>query len=371
MTRRTTLRAIVAAAIVITLSALHWSGAPDVPWFGDEAHKISETSFARLVVAGDFRSPMWTNDRVERANPQVGKLVFAAALVLGGDAVPRDLSILDELSRSTNWQTTEPTRRANLHRLRSVRRVSAVCNAISAATLFWIASAASMTGGAAAAIVFAIHPTVDELGSMAVFDPLMTTFFVLTIAAAGRAARTGGRGALIAAAILSALCFQTRLSGLFAWAGAAATIAVARRRRAVADVAILTAVMIAVSFAVNPFYWSLNPVRRFLWQIDDLAVIMTWNHAAIHSLPKRLAFEWRILGGGLFAGIALWLALLAARRAPAMPEALGAFAAALVVMLWLPVPWPRYLEPVIAAFALCSGLAAAAVIALLARRRAR
>src|SRR5688572_29635188 len=57
---------------------------------GDEAAKISESFFARLILRGDFSNPAWFAHEIHRTNPPVGKFIFGVAMILAGEEPPLD-----------------------------------------------------------------------------------------------------------------------------------------------------------------------------------------------------------------------------------------------------------------------------------------
>ena len=365
--------AFLAAAIMALVVAVFWPATTRGRWHGDEPHKISETYFLRLILRRDFRNPAWTADIVSRSNPQIGKIIFGLAILAGGDSLPDDLSIQNELFTS-NFQTSEATRLANLGRLRSTRRVSVMATAIAAAALFLLVSRLSgQIGGVIASLLFCRHFVVSAQATTAVFDAMMTCTTILTICAAVATLRASGRRRIALAVltgILAAMTFQMRLSGLVAF-GAAGVILIAGvssravLRRAAIDIAIVTATLIATSVASNPYYWP-NPPGRFVTQLHDLGVLLTGHPAEIHSWNERAHFEERTLAAGvagkaLLGGAVAMLVLVVARwkRVDRAERAVvvACWSLAMVVIVWLPVQWARYLEPVFAAFAICSGLA--------------
>lgn len=296
----------------------------------DEAHKISETYFLRLVERGDFRSPDWTSSQVERANPPVGKVVFGLAMQAAGVALPRDLTF----AAHPDPRGAPPQFRSAL---RPARLVSLVATAGTAALACFLA-------GPIASILFLGSFLVQTHGTSAVFDPLLT-FFILAAAAPVAGRVTWPR--TVAAAVLAALAFDTRASGILALIGV--LVLVRDWRKCLSAIGIC----FFVATALNPVYWS---VTGYATQFHDLNALLaaTGEHRLGPVEKVRFVSEYAfgdIVGLLTLIGV-LMLALVRPRSLP--PVLWWCLAVVVTFTAWLPVGYPRYVLVVIPAFAIAA-----------------
>lgn len=371
--RRTVATGLGAAAFVVTLVPGFFHGALRGPFRIDEAHKISETAFARLAARGDFDHPAWHEHIIDRTNPPVGKYFLGSFIGLSGASLP-DPPTLSHASEADGFLAAnlpEAATRRFLPALRPARIGSLIATSAAAAILAW--SIAVAAGSAAAIVGVALYTTsflVMTYGAAAVFDPLLA----LLVACGGPLAIAGQRlraHSAVALGLISALAFQTRLTGLIALVAVLGAVALFSRDRlrlffrwvAIALVTFMPAVVV-----VNPFYWSppdagaLNPARwfsRFATQLEDLSSLLAMLEKrgfVIRTSAEKVDFLFQNLFGDLSglilaSGIILLIAsLVRSRRWPRETRLLSAWAALVLIptILWLPVAWPRYLLSLIA-----------------------
>jgi hypothetical protein len=312
----------------------------------DEAHKIAQSAVVRAWPHP--RDPAWTQTISDRTDPPVGKYVFALAIAASGGRVP-ELPTLGGYAPNgvvPGLFPAEVTRRYEAC-LPAARWASTLAMALTAALVAWCAARAGGTLGALVAIaLFVTNYTTQLLCATAVFDPLLTMFATLALALAA-SPRARSIGAMIAIGVAGALAFQTRLNGALFFAVTLAVVLPRARSRAAAAIA----AFVAVTLAVNPYYWP-NPIARFAAQIADARQLLGLMPARLTTLSAKWRFFAEIAGGDV-AGLLLLAAALAgalvlALRWRALSEAarltgVWCVAAIVVFVVWLPVAWPRYI----------------------------
>lgn len=375
--------AITSAVALLSLFALMLARGADRGGFRiDEAHKISETVFLRLVLEGRFDDPLWRDHIVDRTNPPAGKYLLGAGLLAQGGELPK----APPLSyASPDWsipplhppELSEPF----LPLLRPARRSAIAATAIAAAAIAWaLARAFGPLAAAIGTLLFAFAFPVQGWGATAVFDPFLGAAIAVTAAISVEIAAvisTGARVALAAAAgAVAAVAFQTRFSGLVAFGGLLGVIVLVMRRdprQLALATAVCSAVFAGVAIGINPYYWAgpdgSLPGRiadRLSTQIADLNLLLSRVGAGSERLETagaKLRYVFEIAFGDLPGLALLGGILLAAPLAPrawrsASPLArvaiLTAFTTAAAWIAWLPLAWPRYLLPITPALAFLS-----------------
>jgi len=338
--------ALPALAFILVPLLVAGSGAARGGFRIDEAHKIAQTA---LVHAWPHpRDPAWTQTISDRTDPPVGKYVFALAIVASGGRVPA-LPTLGGYAPDgvvPGMFPAEVTRHYDAC-LPAARGASTLAMALTAALVAWCAARAGGTFGALAAMaLFLTNYATQLLWATAVFDPLLALFATLSLALAA-SPRARSTGAMIAAGVVGALAFQTRLNGALFFAVTLAVMLPRARARAAAAVA----AFVAVTLAVNPYYWP-DPPARFAAQIADASHLLALMPARLTTLGAKWRFFAETVGGDV-AGLLLLAAALAgtlvlALRWRALSEAArltGVWCAAAIVVfvVWLPVAWPRYI----------------------------
>lgn len=359
----------------------------------DEAHKISETYFYRLLKSGDFANPDWLRHPVDRSNPPIGKFLFGLSMRLHGVELPADLKMARYLEER---QIHEPPGEvAVLYRsaLSPIRRVSLVSAALIAAILSW---AAWRLGGPLAAVLTTSLYLGSDLtlgyAKAGVFDPLLALMATVTLVPLlllwKRKGVSGWMLLSIAAGAQAGLASQVRLSGAIAFAGIIAVtvfLIVTTHRWVhlrIAAVAAVSAIIIAT--IVNPFYWTtpsqgsgldaelagnqLLPLRianRYEIQLHDLSNIL---RETTGSEPLSMSGKWQFFteqvtgdGSGLLmllgAYIAIGLLFVRARRTPELLfTSVWTLSIVVAFLVWLPLAWPRYGVFVIPMLALLGGM---------------
>lgn len=351
------------------------------PFRIDEAHKISETAFAKLAAAGDFDHPAWRDHIIDRTNPPVGKFYLGSFIGLSGEELPDPptLSLAAEPDGFLNANFPERATSRFAPLLPVARFASLVATSVGAAVVGW--SVATAAGAFAAALVVALFATsflVIGYGSTATFDPL----HAMLIACGALPVLAGTRLQLrsaVALGVVSALAFQTRSSGLVSLL--AGIVAVAATSRAAMPrlrrwIVVSVASFVPVSIAINPFYWSpldagsLDPRRwsfRIAMQMRDLDTLLSMLERrghVIRTIGEKLDFLFQNLFGDLsglllLVGMILFAASIIRVRTWSMEtRSLVVWAASVLVamILWLPVAWPRYLLTLLAPAAILGGL---------------
>jgi 4-amino-4-deoxy-L-arabinose transferase-like glycosyltransferase len=354
----------------------------------DEAYKISETPFLGLWLDGDFSNPTWFANIVDRINPPVGKYAFGAAIVASGQALPTfpTLAVRDpSIPQLHAPALSEPYRPM----LIAVRFVSVIATALTAALLAMIlARHHGWISATCAVALFALNFVTRSYEATAVFDPLMTLFFTTSIVlmAVLIATTTPKRLVLtsIAIGIVTALAFQTRLNGLYAFVVALPFLWFALRRKAILASAFTIGAFVVTVLIVNPYYWStpaiphepfsshagpLRPIARLVQQKHDLDTV------AAPALGSRT--EGRTLGGktrylfemmlsersgillilGAITGVILLFARWSSLAHPIRAAVLMSLAIVATMVATLPMPWARYLLVDVPPLALIAGFA--------------
>ena len=375
---------MAAAAITFaaTIGYLVPRGALEGGFRIDEAHKISETVYLHLLLAGRTSDPLWVAHVVDRTNPPVGKYLLGLGIAIQGHQLPRGPS-LSHASRDGSippFHSREQS--APLEPLiPAARRTALAATAVAAATLaFALARAFGAVAAAAGTLLFITSFPVEGWGASAVFDPFLALAFasafplVISFRPDAPARTAVLQGAI--AGTLAALAFQIRFSGLALLAGvfvAAAPLLRAPRRMAAFAVASLAA-LASVAIAINPFYWAAalgpavpgelrvpfpaRPIARLGFQFEEISMLLarvSGDGQALRSSAEKLRFTAEIAFGDA-AGMGLLFGLLAfagfapwrARSASRAQRAVMAYATALLLIYvaWLPLPWPRYVLPV-------------------------
>jgi hypothetical protein len=231
----------------------------------DEAHKISETVALRLLLEGRWNDPLWFAEKVDRANPPLGKYVFGAAVLLSGQELPRQRS-LSYLARPVMPpQTGGQESRPYLPLRTACRRAALAATALTAALVAFLA--ARLQGIVASLLAVAWlgrHWMTVELGTSAIFDPLLAVLVFATGAVLFPLLARPRLAMWLAlpAGLVCAAAFQTRLSGGIALAAALvlyAAVAVREHSLRIAAAALLMTLVFAVaSIAMNSYYWAPN-----------------------------------------------------------------------------------------------------------------
>lgn len=380
-------------AFAVSFTILSLFAVDDERFRIDEAHKISETYFYRLVESKDFANPDWLRHPVDRSNPPIGKFLFGLSMRLHGVELPADLKVARYLEER---QIHEPPGELSvLYRsaLTSIRRVSLVSAALIAAILSW---AAWRLGGPLAAVL----TTSLYLGSdltlgyarAGVFDPLLALMATVTLVPLlllwKRKGVSGWMLLSIAAGAAAGLASQVRLSGAIAFAGiiAVTVLLIVTTRRwvhlRIPAVAAISAIIIAT--IVNPFYWTapspasgldaelagsqLLPLRianRYVIQLHDLSNILreTTGSESLSMSGKWQFFTEQVTGDGsgllMFLGacIAIGLLFVRSRRTPELLfTSIWTMSIVLAFLVWLPLAWPRYGVFVVPMMALLGGM---------------
>jgi hypothetical protein len=383
----------VKAARPFLLALIVWGGACAFvqltgnwgdPWKVDEAQRISESYFLRLVEAGDFSNPDWFARITDSSHPPVNKYVFGLAIQLHGVELPRDLGY-PRYVESGEGDYVPPSEFDSILRPMLVpsRRAAMVFTAATAGVLFVVLwEAYGLMTALLALVLFFRHYLTPMIQTMANSDSVQVFLITATVWPLWRLWRApshdGWRPVVlgVAAGSLSALAFQTRVSGLLALGGTLvvlATLYLNSRSPAlwrVAAVAVMSCSL--VSIAVNPYYWAqpragddvpeeyrtasalpLRPIIRLRLQIRDLKRLLDGQdeRSKLRTLTERIRFVAQVLSSGKAGLIAVTGALMAgglavAGRLPAWSGSVflcvwgGSMIAALTV--WLPLSWDKY-----------------------------
>jgi hypothetical protein len=357
----------------------------------DEAHKLSESYYLRLVGRGDFSNADWFRSRVERANPPFGKYLFGLAIRAAGLELPHDLVVAEQVN---NGQRYPPAWAIPTYKemLVPVRLLTAVLNAATAAAIFLIGcSAGGWTAGLAATILFGTSFMAQAFAATAVFDPLLTFSVLLTLLALIGLRKASWHYAswhMVLAGALAGVAAQVRVSGLIALAGIMAVAMVdalcrSRFRSAVVLSCLAGLACLLVATALNPYYWSSPspsavppsfratqalPARildRYRLQFADLSYLLEREERAQTPLrgiekPRFVAEylfgDWS--GVMMFFGLALAVAIPAAtRRFDPQAAIVVTWSVVILIVLtaWLPLPYPRYVLVAVPPAALIAG----------------
>lgn len=331
-------------------------------------HKISEAFALRLLLEG-----RWDEfpKLIDRSNGPFGKYAFGLAVLAAGEKLPKT----PLLARLPPKAVTEPFvdsayARPYLPLLRPCRHVSLLATALTAGLIAFIA--ARMHSVAAAAIASAwsaLHWLTATFAGDAIFDPLLAflVFATLPLVLFPR------RMLFLApvAGLFAAMAFQTRLTGGIALAATLAVLLLHRNWKA-ALLAVLA--FVAATIAINPYYWP-NPIDRFAQELSYLRTVLgavtsdgvrlpLWAAADAARTPvewtlfQKLRFTWIALGGVLLVSAAAGCYFARRQRGLLVWSAV----VILGILLWLPLPWARYLLVVLPPLALFAGIACADVL---------
>lgn len=380
------------AAFVVILALGLTSGGYRI----DEAHKVADTFFFRLSMNGEFHDPAWLRNIVDRTNPPVGKYVFGVAALVSGAPIPRTLAVrVEEPNGELGQRLREPYGQHYLPTLRADRFVSVVATALVA--LLVAATLTAEHGLVAAAIATAIYLssflTLTFAGT-AVYDPLLTLLLTATaVPLVVLWRRRSSRASIVALAIVTGLigaaAFQVRLSGLTAMLVSVVVLGAiwirSRRWRWFVATLLVVVSTLTVGTVLNPFYWTTpvpvdhvpaelatndslpsRIVGRYEVQIRDLHTLLerALQRNGPFTLERKLAFTSEYLFGD-WSGVALLFGLLLAGLA-ALPGGtvhranlafltLWGGTICVALWVWLPLPWPRYLLPLVPPLAILAG----------------
>lgn len=358
----------------------------------DEAFKISETPFLRLWIRGDFGHPAWFANIIDRTNPPAGKYLFGVAILSTGQPLPPlpTMAVRDPSVPPLHAPALSAAYRPMLH---AVRFVSALSIALIAALLTTLlARHHGWISAAAAFALFALNDITRTFAATGVFDPLFALFFVVSIALMTALAADPPMKRVIIAAVaigaVTALAFQTRVNGLFAFLIAMPFLWVMLHRairKAVVATTVATGAFVATTMLLNPYYWStpdvpiepfsshhglLRPIQRLVQQQRDiLSIAAPWQDARMEARTVaekgRFLVEMMLsnLPGVLLGFAALTGVILLAMRWRSIAHPLRAvllmsLAAVIAMVMSLPMPWLRYLLVDVAPLALLGGFGA-------------
>lgn len=341
LTRALTLSAIAFLLVFVLVAR---GGAARGGFRIDEAHKISESAFLRLWPHGS--DPAWTMYIADRANPPVGKYLFAISILLAGQRIPPlpTLAAVSPDRAAAAFYPAEVMRRYEPY-LPAARRVATVCMALIAALVAWCAARVGGVLGATVAVALLLTNYVTQLlWATAVFDPILTLFAMALLAIAAARPRVA---TLILLGAIGALAFQTRLNGALFFVVTLAVVLPRARLRALWSLLAFA----VVTLAVNPYYWP-NPPARLAAQLHDARVLLAEAPAPLTTLGAKWRFFFEVVGGDV-AGLLLFLGAIGGAIALAVrwrtleerERVIGVWSAATIAVfvVWLPVAWPRYL----------------------------
>lgn len=353
----------------------------------DEAHKISETVFFRLLLEGRTSDELWTAHPVDRANPPVGKYAFGASILLHGLELPAGAP-LSSTSGTILMPPIHPVHLSAPYRgqLPAARQVSAWATALTAALLAaWLAARHAYLAATVAVVLYMTNFLTRTFAATAVFDPLLSLLCVLAVLSADVSRHRSLPVCYLfcfASGVFAALAFQTRVTGVAAlFAIAIATILRRDQTLRVKGAMMATQIVTfgAVAVLVNPFYWGgrgraslpATVFTRVTQQYQDLEMLnaLVLERGGGFSSPgEKLRFVSEIIFGDL-SGLALFgclgaaVVLLVVRRfrAPAEVQFLLTASALLVVTMLtlLTVAWPRHLLVLMPHLCMIAGVAAA------------
>jgi len=386
----------IVIGVVVSLEVLRTGALNDDRYRIDEAHKVADTFFMRLLLERRLSDPAWFDHPVDRSNPPAGKYLFGLAALLSGAELPQTLSIRRLNRDGSLTQELESAAAARYQSvLASVRRVSLVATALTAALLFLAASSIRhWLAGVVAVLFYMLHYLTLNFATTAVYDALLTLFVTATLIPLLMMfahPHTRARSLLcgLSAGSLCALAFQTRVTGLAALAAYILTTGFLMKRIRVRQflIAATSAAVLCLILGtmINPFYWSAAsgenaavranedplPVRilhRYELQFADLKMLASQEAARQQPLTspgKRISFVAEILLGGwvgmvnlLCAGMALIFLFLRPefRRGTGGVLILWCAIILLLFLLWLPFPWPRYVLVMVPPFAMIGAL---------------
>lgn len=367
----------------------------------DEAHKLSETVFLRLLVERKFSDPLWFGHIVDRTNPPAGKYLLGLGLVAQGRELPRSpslsvLSVDGTIPPVHSLEASAPYEPL----LVPGRRAALAATALTAALLGWIAARfATPVAALFTVVLFAFSFPVLGWGATAIFDPFLMLAILAPLPLLGSLANATAGSQIARLAAAGALCgvaFQVRLSGGVALAAALACtvwLLAGDRRRLLAGCAALVAVATATAVAINPYYWASAPAGdfaasplmrvpvRLARQIADLQALssLVSNRAERLDTPLMKArYVAEVAFGDPLGLVAMLLAIVALAagtrllRRDRRESVLMIWASVTIVVYggWLPFAWPRYILPMMPALTILAGLGAAEIASLLRSSRA-
>ena len=389
--------ALLSAALVTTL--LVSRGALHGPFRIDEAHKLSETVFLRLLVERNFSDPLWFEHVVDRTNPPAGKYLLGLGLVAQGKELPRSPS-LSALSVDGSIPPVHSAEESAPYEPLLVpgRRAALTATALTAALLGWImVRFATPVAAAFTVVLYAFCFPVLGWGATAIFDPFLMLTILAPLPLLGSLADRGAGSQLVRLAAAGALCgiaFQVRLSGGVALAAALACaiwILAGNRRRLLAGCATLAAAAATTAVAINPYYWAPAPLgdlaaspliripARLTRQIFDLGALSSLVSSRAETLDTPLMkarYIAEIAFGDPLGLVTMLLAIVALAATTRVlrrdrPESLLMIWAVVTVVVyggWLPFAWPRYILAMMPALTILAGLGAAEIGSLLRSR---
>ncbi|MFN2443625.1 MAG: hypothetical protein ABR517_13170 [Thermoanaerobaculia bacterium] len=361
----------------------------------DEAHKLSETVFLRLLLEGRFADPAWFGHIVDRTNPPAGKYLLGLGLLAQGQTLP-DRPSLSILSVDGTIPPMHPPEETLPYEplLIPGRRAALAATALTAALLSWIALRfATPLAAVVTVVLFAFSFPVLGWGASAIFDPFLTLAILaplpLLVSLADRAA-SARLARLVTAGALCGVAFQIRFSGGVALAAALACtvwLLAPGRRQMVTGCAALIAAAAVTAVAINPYYWAAAPAgefasspllrvpRRLALQIADLgalSALVSGNAEVLETPLMKARYVAEIAFGDPLGVVGMVLAIAAIAAATRLlrrdrPTAVIFIWAVVVVIVyggWLPFAWPRYILPMMPALTLLAGLGAAEVASL-------
>jgi 4-amino-4-deoxy-L-arabinose transferase-like glycosyltransferase len=380
---------VFAASLTYTLA----SGRQHGDFRIDEAHKLSETYYFRLLRQGQLHHPDWFRSLVERINPPLGKYLFGAAIATAGLPLPTDLTVAERVNHGQHYPPAAVVQQYRDY-LEPARTFIALITGLTAALVFLLGfEMGGLSCGIIAALLYATSFLTEAFSATASFDPLLSFFVALAAVPALMILRTESaalQAPLAAAAgIAGGAAFSIRVTGLIALAAVFAMLAIwglmSERTARAAALAIVAGFSCAVlAIAVNPYYWATSsdptvplefrsadplPQRildRGMRQLRDLKSMEARElreQFPLRGLDKaRFVSEYvfgDLVGMAILAGVAFLILRLALRRQAKIEQlALVTWSAAIIVILtaWLPLGYPRYVLVAIPPFALLAAL---------------
>lgn len=363
----------------------------------DEAHKISETVYLRLVEEGRFSDPLWFTHVVDRTNPPFGKYFLGLFIQLHGLTLPERPSLA--VTSGTEWYIPpnfdRSLTRAYQPLLIAARRASTFCFAATAAIIAYLLleHAKRAVAAVVAIVLFLAQFLTHAFAATAVFDPIL--MLLVTTSLLLWSMRWERKNAILldgALGLAAALAFQTRVIGallLVFGLGAIGAAAIRHRRpflrATLAGAAVAVATFFIVATSINPYYWSSAPddprIPASFRENEPLPVRIVARYVAQYRDARTLLRNVRTVTRGfrspadkirwiteagfgdpagivVLAGVAAGAVIAPIRRRMVNRELafLGAASLlfAVVYLIWLPVAWPRYLLPVLPMFVLLS-----------------
>ena len=367
----------------------------------DEVAKISETHFLRLFARGDFHSPEWFRNIIDRTNLAGGKYIFGLAIVAHGLPLPPAPS-LGAATPAGDIPAIFP-REVNARYkqyLVPARRAGLLAASLAAALI--VAFALRMHGPVAAIAAvsfFTFHEITLGFGGNVARDTLMAGALCAAAAPVWTLWQNPrGRRWLVHALVAGVLCgiaISIRFNGAVALVFAVTALLVRRAWRAALVVALVASALV---LAMHPYYWAdaptgvpdefrteevlpLRVVHRLGFQLRDMqkVVALLPPHIELRTPLQRLRF----LGMGIVngaVGMALWLAVALGVALPVFRRRttdairfvwLWALIVAGIAALLQPVAWQRYLIAVLPPLALLGGIGVGELVALARNRRTR